>query len=183
MSTQSPPLSAGRPSLRKDLRQWEIEDDSAAEAALRAFEVMGLIFSEMFLRRLAENRHLTIDESLALKGIGTLSGRVGMTRMAYLTGVDERGFARREAEQNPDYRAAGEMVREVLNWLLEWDLGDPDAPPSPRYPDAPPAQVVVALKELHAAAMYLDRRAGEAGMSGSGRKREIARSTTRERLV
>jgi hypothetical protein len=175
------PLSAYRGALRKDPRGWQIEDDAVAERTLQALEIFGLVFAEVVLHRVSR---LNLDPGdnqldLALRGLGTLSGRVAMSRLAWLTGIDETGAVRRDRADEAEAEAVGERMRAVLAWLLEWDLTDPDAPPQLRPPSPPPASVRLALSELHAAAMYLDRRARGQGTTGPGRRRSMVRTTTR----
>lgn len=176
------PLGALRRPLRRDPRGWQIEDDDAAERTLQALEAAGLIFAEMVLHRISR---LGLDPTdhdldLALRGLGTLAGRVGMSRLSWLTGVDEAGNARRDkAEDDGTAEAVGERLRLILRWLLEWDPINPDAPPTFRPPSSPPASVRIALDELHAAAVYLDRRLNDQGLPGPGGRRSMARTTTR----
>lgn len=167
--------------LRGPGHGWQIEDDETAEAVLASLEAAGFVVLELILHRLARlqldpNDH---DLDLALKGLGTLSGRVGMTRLAWLAGVDERGRQVATPDPNPMAGPAAEAIRRVLNWLLVWDLGNPDAPPELRRPTVPPPAVRLDLDELHAAAMFLDRRARNAGVTGPGRRRGIIRRSTR----
>lgn len=175
------PIAAFRQPLRRDPLAWQIEDDPMAEEALRAVETLGLLFAEMALHRLSR---LGInpgdpDTDLALRAIGSISGRVAMTRLAWQTGTDEQGRERREKADTAEAEAAGERMRAVLNWLFEWNLTDPDAPPSLRQPSTPPPSVRLALNELWAALTYLDRRARGQGSSGPGRRRNMTRTTTR----
>lgn len=164
-------------SIRSDERSWEIEAESAAEGTLRALETAGLIMLEMVLHRFSAMHTHDQDTEMALKALGSLSGRVGMTRLAHLTGLDENGLLR-ERDPNSDHQAAGDMIKAVLDWLLVWE-SDADAPPSPRTPSPPTPLVARYLSELHAAAFYLDRRAGELGSSGPGTIRKLIRSTSR----
>lgn len=175
------PLAPFRHPLRRDPRGWQIEDDDVAERLLQALETFGLILAELTLHRFSR---LGLDPSdhdldLALRGLGTLAGRVGMSRLAWLTGIDETGARRSDSADDDTARAVGERMRTVLDWLLVWDLTDPDAPPAFRKPSPPPARVRVALDELHAAATYLDRRARGQGNAGPGRRRNMVRTTTR----
>lgn len=172
---------AARRTLRKDPRGWQIDDDPTAERVLQSLEILGLIFAETLLKRLS---HLHLDPTdddldLALRGLGHLSGSVAMTRLAWMTGVDETGNLRRDKADEPEAEDVGDAMRRVLNWLFEWDLNDIDAPPQFRAPTAPPATVRVDLNELWAAAIYLDRRARNQGTTGPGRRRDIVRTTTR----
>lgn len=175
------PIAAFRQPLRRDPLAWQIEDDPMAEEALRAVETLGMIFAEMALHRLSR---LGLnpgdpDTDLALRAMGSVSGRVAMSRLAWQTGTDELGRERQEKADTPEAEAAGERIRAVLHWLLEWDLTDPDQPPRLRQPSAPPPSVQLALNELWAALTYLDRRARDQGTSGPGRRRETVRTTTR----
>lgn len=169
-----------RPPLRNDPSGWQIEDDTAAEAALQAIEAAGGIILELLFHRISRLPFDT-DVALALRGIGTLAGRHGLSTLSHLTGIDEAGRRRNESAELEDAGpAAGGAMREILHWLLEWSP-DPDQPPELRKPSPPPPSVQLALDELHAAAIYLDRRSANAGLTGPGRKRTIVRSTTRRR--
>ncbi len=169
-----------RQPLRRDPRGWQIEDDEAAEAVLVALESMGLIFAELILHAISNGGMLNnVNEELAVRGIGSTAGRVGMSRLSWLTGLDELGQKRREQSDNPMAEGAGERVRTVLHWLLEWELHNPDAPPRLRPPSAPPPKVALALDDLHAVVTYFSRRSANSGMAGPGLRRRIARSTTR----
>lgn len=179
----SQPLSAPRTPLRKDPRGWQIEDDAVAERTLQALEILGLIFAEMVLHRISR---LNLDPAdrdldLSIRGLGSISGRVAMSRLAWLTGTDETGKRRMESADEAEAEAVGLRMRSILHWLLEWDLTDPDAPPELRPPTPPPASVRLALTELWAAAMYLDRRAKGQGTSGPGARRNMIRTTTRRK--
>lgn len=174
------PLPARKP-LRKDPRGWQIEDDPTAERVLQALEILGLIFAETMLKRLS---HLHLDPTdddldLALRGLGHLSGSVAMTRLAWMTGIDETGIPRRDKADEPEAEDVGAAMRRVLNWIFEWDLADVNAPPKFRQPSPPPASVRIDLNELWASAIYLDRRARNQGTTGPGRRRDIVRTTTR----
>lgn len=175
------PIAAFRQPLRRDPRGWQIEDDPMAEEALRAVETLGMIFAEMVLHRLSRAglNPGDPDTDLALRAMGSVAGRVGMSRLAWQTGVDETGNPRRDSAGTPEAEAAGERMRAVLNWLFEWDLNDPDAPPKLRTPSTPPATVRLALEELWAALLYFDRRAKGQGVVGPGQRRRVTRETTR----
>lgn len=169
--------------LRRDPTGWQIEDDQVAEATLQALEALGLITAEILLHRysrlgLDPGDH---DLDLALRGLGSLAGRVGMSRVAWLAGVDETGAVRRESAGTPEAVAVGEAIRRVLRWLFVWDPTDPDQPPTLAPPLPPPPTVRLDLDELHAAAMYLDRRARDQGLPGPGSRRRMTRTTTRRR--
>lgn len=177
------PLAAPRTPLRKDPRGWQIEDDAVAERTLQALEILGLVFAEMVLHRIGRlgldpNDH---DLDLSLRALGSISGRVAMSRLAWLTGVDEAGNRRMDKADESEAEAVGLRMRAILHWLLEWDLTNPDAPPELRPPTPPPATVRLALSELWAAAMYLDRRAKGQGTSGPGARRNMIRTTTRRK--
>lgn len=177
------PFAAARRPLRNDPVAWQIEDDDVAEAALEAVEALGLLFAEMVLHRVSR-LHLDPadgDLDLAVRAIGSVAGRVGMSRLAWLSGVDEAGHHRRDSADSDSAKAVGEAMRRVTNWLLAWDLTDPDAPPQLRPPTPPSPTVRLDLDELHAALIYLDRRAGAQGLPGPGRRRSIVRTTTRRR--
>jgi hypothetical protein len=183
MSARATPLGPARKPFRNDPRGWQIEDDATAEALLEAAEAAGLIFLELVLHRLSR---LSLepgdhDLDLALRGLGTLAGRVGMSRLSWLTGIDELGRARQDKAGTPEAEAVGEAMRRVLQWLLVWDPLDPDAPPELAPPSSPRPIVRLDLAELHAAATYLDRRARDQGTSGPGRRRSMVRTTTRRR--
>lgn len=176
------PIAPFRHPLRRDPRGWQIEDDDAAERLLQALEAFGLILAELTLHRFSRLGldHHDHDLDLALRGLGTLAGRVGMSRLSWLTGVDETGRRRADHAQDDGTAAAiGERMRAVLDWLLVWNLADPDAPPAFRPPTPPPPAVRLALDELHAAAVYLDRRLTDQGLPGPGNRRRMARTTTR----
>jgi hypothetical protein len=170
-----------RAPLRSDPAHWQIEDDAMAEAVLQGLEAVGLIFAEVFLRRIAELHRSDTGVNLALKGLGTLAGRVGMSRLTWMTGTDELGAIRSEGAGSDEAAAAGSAFRRVLNWLLVWNPTDIEAPPALRPASPPPASVILDLDELHAAAIYLDRRARSQGLTGPGSRRRMVRSTTRRR--
>jgi len=181
MSFNGTPPGPARKPLRHDPEGWQIEDDSVAEHTLRALEAAGLIVLEMVFHRLS-NMGLDLtdhDLDLALRGLGTLAGRVGMTRLAWMTGTDGAGNKRASKADDADAEAVGEAMRRVLQWLLIWDPTNPDAPPSFAPPSAPRPTVRLDLDELHAAAIYLDRRARAQGVSGPGSRRRMVRTTTR----
>ncbi len=175
------PLGPYRGTLRKDPAGWQIEDDETAERVLQALEILGLVFAEIVLHRVSR---LSLDPhdsdlDLGLRGLGSLSGRVAMSRLAWLAGVDETGARRRDKAGTAEAEAVGERMRAILNWLLVWNPTDPDQPPQLRPPSAPPASVRLAIAELYAGAMYLDRRARSQGTSGPGDRRSMVRTTTR----
>lgn len=181
MTRRTYPLAPHHRPLRKDPRGWQIEDDPVAEETLRALEVLGLIFAETALHRLSR---LGLDPGdadldLSLRALGSLSGRVAMSRLAWQTGIDETGVDRKDSAGTAEAEAIGERLRDVLNWLFKWDMTDPDAPPQLREVTPPPPIVRVALQDLWAAALYLDRRAGAQGTTGPGRRRSMVRETTR----
>jgi hypothetical protein len=173
-------LGLGRKPLRKDPRGWQIEDDASAEACLQALEAAGLVFLEVFLKRLSR-LPFEPDTALALRGLGHTAGAHGMTRLTWSTGVDETGQRRADRAGTPEAEAFGEAMRRVLNWLLIWDPTNPDAPPEVRPPSPPPAAVILDLDELHAAAVALNRRASSQGTRGRGSRRNMTRTTTRRR--
>lgn len=179
------PIAAFRRPLRKDPRGWQIEDDVAAERTLQALEVLGLIFAEIVLHRVSRAGLAPGDPELdlSLRALGSVSGRVAMSRLAWMTGIDETGAKRKDQAGDPggEAEAVGERMRAVLEWLLVWDLTDPDAPPVMRPPSPPPPTVILALRELWAAATYLDRRARSQGTTGPGSRRNMIRTTTRRR--
>ena len=173
---------ARKPLHKDDAATWQIEDDAVAEQTLRALEAAGLIVLELLLHRIARlgldpNDH---DLDLALKALGSVSGRVGMTRLTWMTGVAEDGIKRAESEGTPEAKAVGEAMRRVLQWLLIWDPTNPDAPPDLAPPSVPRPIVRLDLDELHASAFYLDRRAAAQGASGPGARRRMVRTTTRK---
>lgn len=175
-------LGPSRRSLRRDPRGWQIEDDEVAERTLQALEAAGLIMLEMVFHRLS---HMGLDHSdpeldLALRGLGSLAGRVGMSRLSWLSGFDEAGNPRADQAGTSEAKAVGEAMRRVLQWLLHWHPTDIDAPPVFAPPSAPRPTVRLDLDELHAAAIYLDRRASGQGTSGPGARRRMVRSTTRK---
>lgn len=167
--------------MRRDPRGWAIEDDPQAEEALAAVEALGMIFAEVALHRLSRLQLDPTDPDLdlALRALGHVAGSVGMSRLTWQTGVDERGQTRRDHANTEEAKAAGERMRAILNWLFVWDLSDPKAPPSLRPPSVPPPSVRLALDELWAALLYFSRRATAQGLPGPGRKRRIARMSTR----
>lgn len=181
MSSNGTPLGPARKPLRRDPAGWQIEDDPVAEETLRALEAAGLIMLEMVMHRLSR---LGLDPGdhdldLALRGLGTLAGRVGMTRLSWMTGTAEDGTKRADSKGTAEAEAVGEAMRRVLQWLLVWDPTDPDTPPSFAPPSPPRPTVRLDLDELHAAATYLDRRARGQGTTGPGRRRSMVRATTR----
>lgn len=177
------PIAGFRRPLRRDPVNWQIEDDAVAEHALEALELLGLITAELLLHRISR---LSLDAGdhdldLALRAMGTTSGRVAMSRLAWLTGFDETGRRRQDTAGTPEAEAVGERLRAILDWLFVWDLTNPDAPPQLRPPSPPSPRVRAALDELHAALFYLDRRARAQGLPGPGRRRTMVRTTTRRR--
>lgn len=176
-------LGPARKPLRKDPHGWTIEDDPTAEALLQALEAAGLIFAEMLFHRFSRLGLGTVaddhDLDLALRGLGTVAGRIGMTRLTWLTGTDETGRKRQHSADTPEAEAVGEAMRRVLQWLLVWDPTDPDAPPTIAPPSTPRPTVRLDLDELHSAAIYLDRRAAGQGNAGPGPRRRIVRTTAR----
>ncbi len=174
-------LGPQRKPLRTDPRGWMIEDDPVAEQTLRALEAAGLIVLELLLHRISRlqldpNDH---DLDLTLRALGTLSGRVGMSRISWMTGYAEDGTKRADKADTPEAEAVGEAVRRVLQWLLIWDPTNADLPPDIAPPSVPRPIVRLDLDELHAAAIYLDRRARGQGTAGPGRRRSMVRTTTR----
>jgi hypothetical protein len=180
--TDHQPLAARR-TLRKDPRGWQIEDDVTAERTLQALEIFGLIFAEIALKRISDlgldpNDH---DLDLALRGLGHVAGAVGMSRLAWMTGIDEMGRHRGDKADEIEAEDVGAAMRRVLNWLLEWDITNIDAPPTLRPPTPPPASVRIDLNELWASALYLNRRASGQGNRGPGERRRMVRTTTRRK--
>lgn len=173
------PLAPTREPLRRDPRGFQIEDDEAAEAMLVGLEAFALIHAEIVLKRLSrhEAHAANTDDQLALRALGHLAGQLGMSRLSWLTGVDEAGRRRRDRSSNPMAAAAGERWRALLDRLLVWDLHNVDAPPQLRRPAPLPAAVSLALRELWASALYFHRRANNAGAAGPGRKRKLTRTT------
>jgi hypothetical protein len=177
VTTLGPP----RKPLRKDPEGWAIEDYPTAEALLQALEAAGLIFAEMLLKRVSRlgldpNDH---DLDLALRGLGHVAGSIGMTRLSWLTGVDEKGRKRQDSAGTAEAEAVGEAMRRVLQWLLIWDPTDEDAPPTIAPPSPPRPIVRLDLDELHGAAIWLNRRASRQGNAGPGPRRRMVRETTR----
>lgn len=178
----TPALGPQRKPLKKDPLGWVIEDDDTAEQTLRALEAAGLILLELVFHRISRlgldpNDH---DLDLALRGLGSLAGRVGMSRLSWMTGISEDGTKRLEKAGTPEAEAVGEAMRRVLQWFLIWDPLDPDLPPTIAEPSVPRPIVRLDLDELHAAAIYLNRRAGGQGTSGPGPRRNMVRTTTRK---
>ncbi len=174
-------LGPQRKPLRKDPRGWTIEDDPTAEQTLRALEAAGLIVLELLLHRISRltlnpNDH---DLDLALRGLGSLAGRVGMSRLAWMTGTAEDGTKRLDKAGTAEAEAVGEAMRRLLQWLLVWDPTNPDLPPELAPPSVPRPIVRLDLDELHAAAIYLNRRARGQGTAGPGARRNMVRTTTR----
>lgn len=174
-------LGPERKPLRNDPRGWVIEDDPMAEEVLRALEAAGLIVLEMLLHRISRlgldpNDH---DLDSAIRGLGSLAGRVGMTRLAWQTGTTPDGLPRNDKAGTSEAEAAGAAMRRVLEWLLIWDPTNEDLPPTLAPPSVPRPTVRLDLDELYAAAIYLDRRAKGQGASGPGRRRRMVRETTR----
>jgi len=181
MTARATPLGPARKPLRNDPRGWPIEDDAIAEAPLAALEAAGLIVLELLLHRISR---LGLDPTdpdldLALRGLGTLSGRVGMSRLSWLSGIDETGRRRAESAGTDEAQAVGEAMRRVLQWLLVWDPTNTNAPPTIAPPSVPRPTIRIDLDELHAAAVYLDRRARGQGTTGPGERRRIVNTTTR----
>jgi hypothetical protein len=175
-------LGPQRKPLRNDPRGWAIEDDPTAEQTLRALESAGLIVLELLLHRISR---LTLDPNdhdldLALRGLGSMAGRAGMSRLSWMTGISEDGTKRLDKAGTPEAEAVGEAMRRVLQWLLIWDPTNPDLPPELAPPSVPRPIVRLDLVELHAAAIYLDRRAGGQGTAGPGARRRMVRTTTRK---
>jgi len=175
------PLGPARKPLTKDPAGWIIEDNPTAEQTLRALESAGLIVLELLLHRISR---LTLDPNdhdldLALRALGSVAGRVGMSRLSWMTGISEDGTKRADSEGTPESEAVGEAMRRVLQWLLIWDPTNPDAPPDLAPPSVPRPIVRLDLGELHAAATYLDRRARGQGTAGPGARRRMVRTTTR----
>jgi hypothetical protein len=175
------PLGPARKPLSKDPLGSQIEDDATAEEVLRSLESAGLIVLELLLHRISR---LGLDPDdfqldLALRGLGSLAGRVGMSRLSYQTGVDEAGQRRTTKAGTSEAEAVGEAMRRVLQWLLIWDPTDPDQPPTLAPPSVPRPIVRLDLLELLNAARYLDRRARGQGTSGPGDRRRMVRTTTR----
>jgi hypothetical protein len=152
-----------------------------AEEVLRSLEAAGLIVLELLLHRISRLGLNPVDHELdlALRGLGTSAGRVGMTRLSWQTGFDEVGVKRTEKAGTPEAEAAGGAMRRVLQWLLIWDPRDPDLPPDLAPPSVPRPIVRLDLDELHAAATYLDRRARNQGTTGPGSRRRMVRTTRR----
>ena len=178
----TPALGPQRKPLRNDPRGWTIEDHATSEETLRALESAGLIVLELLLHRISR---LTLDPNdhdldLALRALGSISGRVGMSRLSWMTGISEDGTKRRDKAGTPEAEAVGEAMRRVLEWLLIWDPTGPDLPPQLAPPSVPRPIVRLDLDELWAAAIHLDRRAKAQGTSGPGARRRMVRTTTRE---
>lgn len=181
MSTAARPLSPlHQPLRRAGAASWVIEDDAISELALEALEVLGLITAELLLHRISRVNLVAGDDDLdlALRAMGTVAGRVGMSRLTWLTGVDELGRPRRDSAGSEDAAAVGLRLRAILQWLFSWGP-DPDQPPQLRPTTPPPADVRVYLDDLWAALIHLDRRATAQGLPGPGRRRSIIRTTTR----
>jgi hypothetical protein len=179
--TNGRPLGPQRKPLSKDPRGGVIEDDPTAEELLRALESAGLILLELVLHRFSRlglDPHDS-DLDLALRGLGTLAGRVGMSRLSWMTGISETGTKRADKAGTAEAEAVGEAMRRVLQWLLEWDLTNADLPPQFAAPSVPRPTVRLDLAELHNAALYLDKRARQQGTSGPGGRRRMVRTTTR----
>lgn len=181
MGATGRPLGPSRQPIRKDPAGWVIEDDANSEAFIQALEAAGLIVLEMVLKRLSRmglnpGDH---DADLALRGIGHTAGAIGMTRLSWLTGVDELNRLRTESAGTPEAEAVGAAMRRVLQWLLIWDPNDPDAPPQFAPPSSPRPEVRLDLDELHAIAIWLNRRAHSQGTAGAGARRRMVRTTAR----
>ena len=164
-----------RRTIRHDPTRWQIEDNEAGEEALRALEAFGLVVLEAYLHAVSRLGH-DDGTALALRGLGSLAGRVGMSRLTWQTGVDELGNVRHDAPAAG--HAVGSATRRVLNWLFRWPNGF-GSPPVPAPPGPPPAAVVLDLDELHALATFVDRRLQSEGLTGPGRRRIITRTTSR----
>ena len=175
------PLGPARKTLRADPLGMQIEDDAMAEQVLRGLEAAGLIVLELLLHRISRlgldpNDH---ELDLALRSLGSLGGRVGMSRLSYMVGFDEAGQRRDEKAGTSEAEAAGEAIRRVLQWLLIWDPTNEDLPPELAPPTVPRPIVRLDLEELWNAALYLDRRARAQGTSGPGDRRRMVRTTSR----
>lgn len=170
-------LSRGpfREPLRRDPRGWQIEDDDAAEATLATLEALGLVLAEMVLHRFADMGIASKATSSHLRGLAVVAGTTGMTRLQWLQG------GRRDKPDNPMAGAAAERMQALMNWLLEWEIHNPEAPPKFRKPRPPGPAVVEAAGDLLASASYFYRRAANSGTTGGGRKRRMARNTTRRK--
>lgn len=162
--------------LRHDPSAWMIEDTDAAIATVEALEAMALIFGELLLRRISALPFDT-DTQLALRGLGTLAGTLGNSRLTYLAGLDAAGNPLKDSAGNPDSATAAGHARAVLDWLLEQPI-DTSKPPTLRPPSTPTPATQLALDELHAAAVYFHRRAHSAGTAGPGAIRATARRST-----
>lgn len=146
--------------LRTDPTSWSIERPSAAAAALEALEILGLVLAESFLHRYSVIPGLLPDgDELALRGLGTYAGRIGMSRLAFALGRDEHGrpYGQDVRARDRDEQIAGEHLEKILRWLFVWPP-PPDAPPALRRPTPPPPAVRLALDELHSAALYGNNR-------------------------
>ena len=175
------PLGPHRKAIAKDPGGSVIEDNAVSEELLRALEAAGLIVLELLLHRMSRlgldpNDH---DLDLALRGLGFTAGSVGMSRLSYQTGVDERGVKRTTKAGTPEAEAVGDAMRRVLQWLLIWDPTDPDAPPTIAPPSVPRPIVRLDLTELYNAVLYLNRRARGQGATGPGARRRMVNTTTR----
>jgi hypothetical protein len=181
MTVQGRPLGPSRKPIRKDPAGWQIEDDESAERLLQGLEALGLILVEMVLKRFSRLGLNPTDHDLdlALRGLGHTAGSIGMTRLSWLTGTDEVGRRRTESAGTPEAEAIGEAMRRVAQWLLIWDPNDADSPPIFAPPSPPRPIVRLDLDELHAIALYLNRRASNQGTAGPGQRRKMVRTTSR----
>jgi hypothetical protein len=113
-------MTAGfREPLSKDPLGWQIDDDPVAEEALRSIEAFGMIFAEVVFHRLSRAGFdpFNPDLDLGLRSIGSLAGRVAMSRLTWQTGIDEQGVRRVDSAGTQEALAAGERMRAILNWL------------------------------------------------------------------
>lgn len=159
--------------LRRSIA-WEIPDDDAGEAVAIAIEALGLILGELLFTRLGNTPNLTDPKTaLALRGLGTFSGRMGMSHLTWLAGVDERGQRRRYHTDNPLGPAAAERARLILEWLFVFPPGG--GPPVMRPPSPPPPTIQLAIDELHASANASNRKAATKGLGSPRRIPRIVR--------
>ena len=151
---------------------WVLEDEDAQLAALDAVEALALVVLDVILRRVAEFHPL--DQALALRAVGTIATREGLTRLAHYRGVDEASRPREASDEL--HAAAAADVWAVLTWLVDLP---PDGPPRLRGPSPAGALQVLALDELHAAAVGLDHLSSRRGAKLTRSTRTMTRRRNR----
>lgn len=134
------------------------ELDQQGVETINALETLGMLFAEMALHRISQ-LGLTDnpDTNLSLRALGSVSGRLAMSRLAN------------------DNSNAGATLEPILAWLLQWDITNPDAPPTLKPPTAPPPTVELALIDLWDRARHVDNELHARGFSGPSTLQRAAR--------